>query len=135
MKYIKQMTVIAGISFVGEFLSTVLPLPVPGSVYGMLLLFLCLCLKIIRLEQVEETADYLLLVMPVFFVSPGISIIDTYPLVKDSILALVLISFVTALLTMVVTGHVTQFLIRHVGRKSKSGSVTGQDRVKGGEHE
>lgn len=112
MKYMKQLTVIAGISFVGEFLSRVLPAPVPGSVYGMLLLFLCLCLKVIRLEQVEETADYLLLVMPLFFISPGISIIETYPLVKDSILALVCISFVTALFTMVITGHVTQLFIR-----------------------
>ncbi len=120
MKYIKQLAIIGLVSFAGEFLSIILPMPVPGSVYGMLLLLLCLCLKIIKLDQIEETADYLLLVMPLFFVSPGISIIDTYPLVKDSILFLVLISFVTALLTMVVTGHVTQFLLRH-GKKRKEG--------------
>ena len=112
MKYAKQLTIIAGVSFLGEFLSIVIPVPVPGSVYGMLLLFLCLCLRIIKLEQVEETADFLLLVMPFFFVAPGISIMETFPLVKDSIVALVLISFVTTLLTMVVTGHVTQLLIR-----------------------
>ena len=112
MKYAKQLAVISLISFAGEFLSATIPLPVPGSVYGMLLLFLCLC-------QIEDTADFLLLVMPLFFVAPGISIIDTYPQVKDSILALVLISFVTALITMVVTGHVTQFLIRHGKKKGK----------------
>lgn len=112
MKYAKQLAIIAGVSFLGEFLSIVIPVPVPGSVYGMLLLFLCLCLRIIKLEQVEETADFLLLVMPFFFVAPGISIMETFPLVKDSIVALVLISFVTTLLTMVVTGHVTQLLIR-----------------------
>ena len=112
MKYAKQLTIIAGVSFLGEFLSIVIPVPVPGSVYGMLLLFLCLCLRIIKLEQVEETADFLLLVMPFFFVAPGISIMETFPLVKDSIVALVLISFVTTLLTMVVPGHVTQLLIR-----------------------
>lgn len=112
MKYAKQLTIIAGVSFLGEFLSIVIPVPVPGSVYGMLLLFLCLCLRIIKLEQVEETADFLLLVMPFFFVAPGISIMETFPLVKDSIVALVLISFVTTLLTMMVTGHVTQLLIR-----------------------
>ncbi|MCI8417553.1 MAG: CidA/LrgA family protein [Lachnospiraceae bacterium] len=112
MKYAKQLTIIAGVSFLGEFLSIVIPVPVPGSVYGMLLLFLCLCLRIIKLEQVEETADFLLLVMPFFFVAPGISIMETFPLVKDSIVALALISFVTTLLTMVVTGHVTQLLIR-----------------------
>lgn len=120
MKYVKQLTIIGAVSFAGEFLSGILPMPVPGSVYGMVLLLLCLCLKIIKLEQIEETADYLLLIMPLFFVSPGISIIDTYPLVRDSIVFLVLISFVTALLTMVVTGHVTQFLLRH-GKKKKEG--------------
>ena len=88
MKYTKQLAVISLVSFAGEFLSATIPLPVPGSVYGMLL-------------------------------APGISIIDTYPQVKDSILSLVLISFVTALITMVVTGHVTQFLIRHGKKKGK----------------
>lgn len=125
MKYAKQLAVIALVSFAGEFLSATLPLPVPGSVYGMLLLFLCLCLKVIRLSQIEDTADFLLLVMPLFFVAPGISIINTYPQVKDSILALVAISFVTALLTMVVTGHVTQFLIRH-GKKKKGSKEGGK---------
>lgn len=125
MKYAKQLAVIGLVSFAGEFLSMTLPLPVPGSVYGMLLLFLCLCLKIIRLSQIEETADFLLLVMPLFFIAPGISIIDTYSQVKDSLLALVLISFATALLTMVVTGHVTQFLIRR-GKKKNKGKEGGK---------
>ncbi len=119
MKYAKQLAIIAGVSFLGEFLSIVIPVPVPGSVYGMLLMFFCLCLGILKLSQVEETADFLLLVMPFFFVAPGISIMETFPLVKDSVVALVAISFVTALLTMVVTGHVTQFLIRM--RRKKEG--------------
>lgn len=126
MKYVKQLAIIGLVAFVGEFLSTVLPLPVPGSVYGMLLLFLCLCLRIIKLEQVEDTADFLLLIMPVFFVAPGVSLIDTYPLVKDSLLALVLISFVSAIFTMLATGYVSQFLIR-LRRKKKKEQEGGEE--------
>ena len=119
MKYLKQLAIISLVTFLGEFLSTALPLPVPGSVYGMLLMFFCLCLKIIKLEHVEETADYLLLVMPIFFVAPGVGIIDTYPMIKDSVLALVAVSFLTAIFTMLATGFVAQFLIR--SRKKKEG--------------
>ena len=83
--------IIGGITFAGELLHAWLPLPVPASVYGMILLFLCLCLKIIKEDQIRETADFLLLIMPVLFVGPGVGIIDNYMAVSDAILPLSLI--------------------------------------------
>ena len=121
MKYIKQLAIISFMAFIGEVLSAALPIPVPGSVYGMLLLFFCLWFKIIKLDWVEETADYLLLIMPIFFVSPGVGILEIYPVIKDSLPALVFISFVTAVLVLVVTGLSAQFLIRLRDRKKKGG--------------
>lgn len=123
MKYLKQLAVISLAAFVGEFLSVVLPLPVPGSVYGMLLMFMGLCLKVIKLEHVEDVADYLLLIMPVFFVAPGVGIIDAYPSIKESVLALVLVSFITTILIMVATGSVSQFLIRRKRKKKEEGGA------------
>lgn len=118
MKYLMQLCIIGVISFFGEILNLLLPLPVPASVYGMVLLFLCLCFKIIKLEQVEDVADYLVLIMPLLLVSPGVGIIDTYSQVKDSFLAIALISIGTTVVVMAVTGWVTQFLIRRrTGKK------------------
>jgi len=119
MKYVKQLAVISLVAFLGEFLSGVLPLPVPGSVYGMLLMFLGLCLKVIRLEHVENVADFLLLIMPIFFVAPGVGIIETYASIKDSVWTLILISVVTTFLIMVVTGWVSQLMIRIKEKREK----------------
>lgn len=41
MKYVKQFAIIALMTFLGEFFNYLLPLPVPASIYGMLL-FICL---------------------------------------------------------------------------------------------
>lgn len=52
MKYAYQVMIIGGISLAGELLNYLLPLPVPASVYGMLLLLICLCTKVIKLDQI-----------------------------------------------------------------------------------
>ena len=56
MKYLKQFGIILALSFIGEFLNDFLPLPIPASIYGIILMFLCLKTKIIPLSAVEETA-------------------------------------------------------------------------------
>ena len=75
VKYFKQLTVIMAVSFVGEFLNQVLPLPVPGSVYGLVLMFFLLMTKLISLEQVEDAGDFLIKLMPVLFIGPSVSLI------------------------------------------------------------
>ena len=48
MKYLFQFTIIGVITAIGELLNLLLPLPVPASIYGLVLLFAALCLKIIN---------------------------------------------------------------------------------------
>ena len=57
MKYVKQFGIILLISFAGEVLNYLLPLPVPASIYGLVLMFLCLQLRVFRLEDVRDTAS------------------------------------------------------------------------------
>ena len=97
MKYVFQVMIIGGITFAGELLHAWLPLPVPASVYGMILLFLCLCLK------------------PVLFVGPGVGIIDNYMAVSDAILPFIITVFATTIIVMAVTGLVSQAIIRRMG--------------------
>ena len=42
MKYLKQFLIILSISLVGELLKYLLPLPIPASIYGMVILFVAL---------------------------------------------------------------------------------------------
>ena len=56
MKYLQQFGIILAVSFVGELLNYAIPLSIPASIYGLVLMFVCLCMKWIKLEDVKETA-------------------------------------------------------------------------------
>ena len=103
---------IGGISFAGEILNKLLPLPVPASVYGMVLLLICLCTKVIKLDQIQETADFMLAAMPLVFVGPGVALMESFGLMKDSLLGILLISVLSTMLVMVLTGMIAQVLVR-----------------------
>ena len=58
MKYLQQFGIILAVSFVGELLNYAIPLSIPASIYGLVLMFVCLCMKWIKLEDVKETAVF-----------------------------------------------------------------------------
>ena len=89
-----------------------LPLPVPASIYGMVLLFVCLQTGIVKLSQIEETADLLLGVMPIFFISPTVSLMSSIGVIKDSLLGVFVTCIVSTAVIMVVVGLVSQAIIR-----------------------
>lgn len=116
MKYLIQFAVICGVTFLGEILNIVLPFSIPASVYGLVLLFLALVSGLIKLEQIEETADFFVNIMPVLFIAPAVSMMDVLPGLKGSITAILVITVVTTVLVMAVTGLVSQAIIRY-GKK------------------
>ena len=95
MKYLKQFCIIMGFSFAGELLHSWIPWPIPASIYGMLLLLLALMLKVVRVEAVEETGEFLVSMLPVLFVAPTVKLLDYWKLIAPSlwqIAAIVVIS-------------------------------------------
>ena len=119
MKYMKQIGVISTIAFIAELLYYVLPLPIPASVYGMAILFLSLCLGIIKIEMVEDVADWILSVMPIFFIAPTVGLIEAFGDIKGQVIPLVLICLISTVIVTSVTGLLAQAIIRL--RKEKKG--------------
>lgn len=117
MKYIIQAGIIATISFIGELLHFFVPLPIPASVYGMVILFVLLCLKVIKLPQVEDVANWLLSVMPIFFIAPSVGIINSFDSIKGQVLPLVFICFISTIVVTALTGLVAQGIIRLQNKK------------------
>ena len=113
MKYVKQFAIIALMTFLGECLNRLLPLPVPASIYGMVLLFLSLQTGVLKLSQIEEAADLLLGVMPIFFISPTVSLMSSIGVIKDSLLGVFVTCIVSTAVIMLTTGLVAQAIIRH----------------------
>ena len=120
MKYMKQIGIIATISFISELLHFFIPLPIPASVYGMVLLFVFLCLGIIKLSQVENVADWLLSIMPIFFIAPSVGLINSFDSIKGQVLPLVAVCFISTIVVTALTGFVAQALIR-LQKKRKEG--------------
>ena len=78
MKILKQIFLILLISFLGEALHALLPLPIPASIYGLVLMLAALCAHIIRLEDVKGVGMYLVEVMTVFFIPITVQLIDSW---------------------------------------------------------
>lgn len=118
MKYVIQFCVILFISFLGELLKLLLPFPVPGSIYGMGLLFAALCLGLVKPGQVKETGYFLVEIMPVLFVGAGVGLMDSWDALQPVLLPFVVIMLVTTVLVMVVAGHATQMVMKWSGKRS-----------------
>ena len=112
MKYMFQFMIIAVISCVGELLNYLLPLPVPASVYGVIILFICLLSGIIKLEQINEAAGFLLNIMPLLFVPAAVNLITVYSDIKGSIIQIIIITLISTVVVMSVTGVVSQVIIK-----------------------
>lgn len=119
MKYVKQLMIILIFSFMGDILNHIIPLPIPASIYGMVLLFIALSTKIIKLDQVETTAEFLLSIMLIFFVPASVGIMDTFFAYKSSMLPIIIIVIFSTIIVMITTGLVTQFIIKLRNKKGK----------------
>lgn len=113
MEYIFQFMIIGGITLIGELLHYLLPLPIPSSVYGMIILFICLLIGIIKEEQIKETADFLLLIMPIMFVGPSVGVMENFNLLSTSLLPFSIIVLASTILIMVVTGITAQIMLTY----------------------
>ncbi|MDE5936239.1 MAG: CidA/LrgA family protein [Ruminococcus sp.] len=119
MKYIKQLLIILIISCIGELLNFFIPLPIPGSIYGMILLFILLCCGVIKISQIKETGDFLIDIMPILFVPSAVGIISQLDQLKSIWIQIIIITIVTTFLVMGITGLVTQAVIRMKRGKNK----------------
>lgn len=97
----------------GELLHHFIPLPVPASIYGFVIMIVCLCTKAVKLEQVEETSDFLLEIMPIMFIPGGVALITAWDMLKNIIVPVAVISLASTVITMVVTGKVTELVMKN----------------------
>ena len=110
MKYVKQFGIILLVSLVGELLNFLLPLPVPASIYGLVLM--------IKLDDVHDTACFLIEIMPIMFIPPAVGLMASWDVIRANLLAYIVIAVVTTVVVMSVSGLVTQAVLK----KGKKGA-------------
>lgn len=107
------------ISCIGELLNFFIPLPIPGSIYGMILLFILLCCGVVKLSQIKETGNFLIDIMPMLFIPSAVGIVSQLDQLKSIWIQIIIITIVTTFIVMGVTGLVTQAIIRMKKGKNK----------------
>lgn len=117
MKYLKQFLIIILVSCVGEVLNHYIPLPIPASIYGLVLMLALLILKILPLEAVKETAEFLIDIMPVMFIPAAVGLIAYWDQLKDMLIPFSVITVVSTLLVMIATGKVSDLMLKGKDRK------------------
>ena len=101
MKYLKQFLIILVISLIGEILNKLLPLPVPASIYGMVILFAGLLSGIIKLESVKEAGSFLIEIMPVMFIPAGVGLMSSWLNLKPVIIPVCIITVAAIFLSLI----------------------------------
>ncbi len=119
MRYLKQFTIILFISFLGELLHWMIPLPVPASIYGLLLMLGALCTGVIKLSSVRESGKFLIDIMPVMFIPASVGLLDSWGVLKPVWLPVAVITLVSTVVVMSVSGLVAQAVIRHSRKAEK----------------
>ncbi|HRU97717.1 MAG TPA: CidA/LrgA family protein [Ruminococcus sp.] len=112
MAYIRQFCIILAFSFVGEILHFFIPLPIPASIYGIILLFAALQSGLVKLNQVEKTGQLLIDIMPVMFIPAAVGLVEVWSDMKGSLVQFVAVMVVSTVAVMGVSGRITQFFIR-----------------------
>ena len=116
MKYLKQFLIILVISLIGELLNKLLPLPVPASIYGMVILFIGLLSGVIKLSSVKEAGSFLIEIMPVMFIPAGVG---SWLNLKPIIIPVCIITVAAIFTVMIVSGHVTQFIVKRTKKNDE----------------
>ena len=112
MKYLKQAFVIFGFSLAGQALQEWIPLPIPAAIYGFILLFLALSFGLLKESHIDETATFLIGILPVLFVAPMVNILSCYHIIAPKLLSILTILLVSTVLVFAVSGLVTRMLQR-----------------------
>ena len=121
VKYLRQFGIILAVTCVGEIMKYFIPLPIPGSIYGLILMFVLLMAKVIKVEHVKETGEFLIEIMPMMFIPAGVGLLNAWDTLKPVLIPIIVILFVSTIVVMGVSGKVTQTMIEAEERKKNEG--------------
>ena len=113
MKIIKQLTILFTIWAFGELMSFLLRsiILIPGSILGMLILFILLNFKVIKMDMIKEVVDFLLENIAFFVIPAGVSLMNYYGLITENLLPILICGIGITFITMTITMKLVDILI------------------------
>ncbi|KIL26212.1 antiholin-like murein hydrolase modulator LrgA [Bacillus altitudinis] len=110
--FLSQAFIFATVMFVSNLISMYLPIPMPASVIGLVLLFILLTTKIVKLEQVEQLGSSLTGLISFLFVPSGISVIQSLGVMQEVGVQVVGVIIIATIMLLAATGLFSQLLMQ-----------------------
>ena len=123
MKYLTQFLRILAFTLAGELLQRLVPLPIPASVYGLVLLFAALNTGLVKLEQVKDAGGFLISILPILFVSPAVGILDNWEAIRGALIPILALTLLSTVLTFGIAGRATQAMM---GKEKTTNGTSGK---------
>ena len=119
MKLFREALIIFGIYLVGELIVSLTHIPIPGNIIGLLLLLVGLCTKVIKVNQVETVANFFLDHLAFFFLPAGVSLMNSFGIIKASIIQIIIVCIITTAIIIASTGLIVQFIVNLLNKNKK----------------
>lgn len=119
MKYMRQFGIILAVTCVGEILKYLIPLPIPASIYGIILMLILLMSGIVKEESVKDAAGFLIEIMPLMFIPAAVGLITSWNQLKGILIPVSFITVISTIAVMVVSGKVTEYVLKLGGKKGE----------------
>ncbi len=117
MSIIFSLAVFFGVCLLGDMVSAILPFPFPGSVIAMVLLFILLIIKAIKVDKIKKLGDFFLENMAFFFIPPTVDIINYVGVIKEVWWQFILICCITTFLTFFAVAYTVKGVMYLIKRK------------------
>ena len=117
MKFVFQFARILLCCILGEILHNLLPLPIPASIYGLMILLIFLLTGLYKLEQVKETGNFLTGLFTLLLTPAATGVMDLFDVLAEIWLPILIALVPVTFLVFGVSGRVTQWLMKKGGKK------------------
>lgn len=105
---LKGLLYIFGFLLAGELLRFLFELPVAGNIIGMLLIFIALRLKWIKLEDVKPASDKLIKYLVLFFIPYGVGLMVYYDIIAAHWLPILIAVVASTVISLYVTAIILE---------------------------
>ena len=110
--FIRAFALIYLCLFVGNFLSALLPITIPGSILGMLILFVLLSLQLLPPLWLKPGCHLLIRYMALLFVPIGVGVMNYYQQLSSQLGPIVVSCAVSTFIVMLVVGYSSHYIHR-----------------------
>ena len=110
MKYLRELLIIVGIYILGLIITETFNLIIPGNIVGMIILLILLLTKVIDIKAIEASANFFLNHLAFFFIPAGVSLMNSFGIIKDNWIGILFVSIITTFIIFVVTGKSVEYI-------------------------